>query len=56
MNTIHLVILLKELNMKQMNSEEQITLIVIGIAIGIAIGFVLKSIVDTYDLVRSLPI
>ena len=39
-----------------MNSEEQITLIVIGIAIGIAIGFVLKVIVDTYDLVRSLPI
>ena len=27
-----------------------------SIAIGIAIGFVLKSIVDTYDLVRSLPI
>ena len=56
MNMIHLVILLKELNMKQMNSEEQITLIVIGIAIGIAIGFVLKAVVDTYDLVRSLPI
>ena len=56
MNMIHLVILLKELNMKQMNSEEQITLIVIGIAIGVAIGFVLKAVVDTYDLVRSLPI
>ena len=39
-----------------MNSEEQITLIVIGIAIGIAIGFVLKVIVDTYDLVWSLPL
>jgi|TARA_R110002110_G_scaffold118514_1_gene292362 hypothetical protein len=39
-----------------MNSEEQITLIVIGIAIGIAIGFLLKVFVDTYDLVRSLPI
>ena len=42
--------------MKQLNSEEQITLIVIGIAIGVAIGFVLKAFVDTYDLVRSLPI
>ena len=39
-----------------MNSEEEITLIVIGIAIGIAIGFVLKAFVDTYDLVGSLPI
>ena len=42
--------------MKQLNSEEQITLIVIGIAIGIAIGFVLKAIIDTYDLVWSLPL
>jgi len=41
--------------MKQMNSEEQITLIVIGIAIGIAIGFVLKTFVDTYYLIGSLP-
>jgi hypothetical protein len=38
-----------------MNSEEQITLIVIGIAIGIAIGFVLKTFVDTYYLIGSLP-
>ena len=42
--------------MKQLNSEEQITLIVIGIAIGVAIGFVLKTFVDTYYLVESLPL
>ena len=39
-----------------MKQEEIIEYIVIGIAIGIAIGFVLKAIVDTYDLVESLPI
>ena len=39
-----------------MNREEEITLIVIGIAIGIAIGFVLKVIIDTYNIVGSLPI
>ena len=39
-----------------MKQEEKIEYIVIGIAIGIAIGFVLKAIIDTYDLVWSLPI
>ena len=42
--------------MKNLNSEEQITLILIGIAIGIGIGFILKTFVDTYYLVRSLPL
>ena len=55
MNTIRLVILLRELNMKNLSHEEQITLILIGIAIGIAIGFVLKTFVDTYYLLGSLP-
>ena len=39
-----------------MKHEEIIEYICIGIAIGIAIGFVLKAIIDTYDLVWSLPI
>ena len=39
-----------------MKQEEIIEYICIGIAIGIAIGFVLKAIIDTYDLVGSLPI
>tara|TARA_Y100001951_G_scaffold56600_1_gene44838 strand:- start:191 stop:310 length:120 start_codon:yes stop_codon:yes gene_type:complete len=39
-----------------MKQEEIIEYICIGIAIGIAIGFVLKAIIDTYDLVWSLPI
>ena len=39
-----------------MKHEEIIEYICIGIAIGIAIGFVLKAIIDTYDLVGSLPI
>ena len=38
------------------DNEDMISYILIGIAIGIAIGFVLKSIIDTYDLVGSLPI
>ena len=42
--------------MKNLSSEEQITLIRIGIAIGIAIGFVLKTFVDTYYLLGSLPL
>ena len=33
--------------MKNLSNEEQITLIVIGIAIGIAVGFVLKTFIDT---------
>ena len=41
--------------MKNLSSEEQITLIVIGIAIGVAVGFILKTFVDTYYLVGSLP-
>ena len=39
-----------------MKQEEIIEYICIGIAIGIAIGFVLKAIIDTYDLVWRLPI
>ena len=42
--------------MKNLSNEEQITLIVIGIAIGIAVGFVLKTFIDTYYLVGSLPL
>ena len=38
-----------------MKQEEIIEYICIGIAIGIAIGFVLKAIIDTYNLVWSLP-
>ena len=41
---------------KVVRNEEQITLILIGIAIGIGIGFVLKTFVDTYYLVGSLPL
>ena len=41
---------------KRMKQEEIIEYICIGIAIGIAIGFVLKAIIDTYDLVWSLPL
>ena len=39
-----------------MKQEEMIEYIVMGIVIGIAIGFILKVIIDTYDLVWSLPI
>ena len=41
--------------MKNLSHEEQITLILIGTAIGIGIGFVLKTFVDTYYLLGSLP-
>ena len=44
------------LGRKVIPNEEKVEYIVMGIAIGIAIGFVLKSIIDTYDLVGSLPI
>ena len=44
------------LGRKIMPDEEKVEYIVIGIVIGIAIGFVLKVIIDTYDLVGSLPI
>ena len=40
--------------MKNLSSEEQITLILIGIAIGIGIGFVLKVFLDTYYLLQNL--
>ena len=56
MNTIRLVILLRELNMKNLSHEEQITLILIGIAIGIGIGFVLKVFVDSYIIIERLPL
>jgi hypothetical protein len=55
MNTIHLVISLRELNMKNLNHEEQITLILIGIAIGIGIGFVSKVFLDSYVIIQGLP-
>lgn len=42
--------------MRNLSHEEQITLIVIGIAIGIAVGFVLKTFIDTYYLIGSLPL
>jgi hypothetical protein len=56
MNTIRLVILLRELNMKNLSHEEQITLILIGIAIGVGIGFVLKVFVDSYIIIEGLPL
>jgi len=42
--------------MKNLSSEEQITLILIGIAIGIGIGFVLKVFVDSYIIIERLPL
>jgi len=53
---IRLVILLRELNMRQMNNNDDlITMISIGIAIGIGIGFLLKVFVDAYFIIGSLP-
>ena len=40
--------------MKNLSHEEQITLILRGIAIGIGIGFVLKVFLDTYYLLQNL--
>jgi len=40
--------------MKNLSHEEQITLILIGIAIGIGIGFILKVFLDTYYLLQNL--
>ena len=40
--------------MKNLSHEEQVTLILIGIAIGIGIGFVLKAFLDTYYLLQNL--
>jgi len=40
--------------MKNLSHEEQVTLILIGIAIGIGIGFVLKVFLDTYYLLQNL--
>ena len=42
--------------MKNLSHDDKITLILIGIAIGIGIGFVLKTFVDTYYLIGSLPL
>mgnify|MGYP004372921729 CR=1 FL=1 len=56
MNTIRLVILLRELNMKNLSHEEEITLLLIGIAIGIGVGFVLKVFLDTYTMIEGLPL
>ena len=39
--------------MKNLNSEEQITLILIGIAIGIGIGFLIKAFIDTHILLQN---
>ena len=41
--------------MKNLNHEEQITLILIGIAIGIGIGFVSKVFLDSYVIIQGLP-
>ena len=38
------------------NSEDAIILICIGIAIGVAIGFVIKTFVDSYVLIKGLPL
>jgi len=40
--------------MKNLSHEEQVALILIGIAIGIGIGFVLKVFLDTYYLLQNL--
>ena len=40
--------------MKNLSHEEQVTLILIGVAIGIGIGFVLKVFLDTYYLLQNL--
>ena len=44
------------LGRKVIPNEEKVEYIVMGIAVRIAIGFVLKAIIDTYDLVWSLPL
>ena len=39
-----------------MNNDDAIIMVVIGICIGIGLGFLIKTIVDTYILVNDLPI
>ena len=39
--------------MKNLSNEEQITLILIGIAIGIGIGFLIKVFIDTHILLQN---
>ena len=56
MNTIRLVILLRELNMKNLSHEEQITLILMGITIGIGIGVVVNILVGAYTITEGLPL
>jgi len=41
---------------KNTEHEDIITYILIGIGIGVGIGFVLKVFMDTYILIRSLPL
>ena len=42
--------------MKNIEHDDIITYILIGVGIGIAIGFVLKVFMDTYVLIGRLPI
>ena len=39
--------------MKNLSNEEQITLILIGIAIGIGLGFLIKVFIDTHILLQK---
>ena len=39
--------------MKNLSNEEQITLILIGIAIGIGLGFLIKVFIDTHILLEN---
>jgi len=42
--------------MKNIEHDDIITYILIGVGIGIGIGFVLKVFIDTYILIERLPI
>ena len=41
---------------KMTEQEDTITYILIGIGIGVGIGFVLKVFVDTYVIIKGLPL
>ena len=41
---------------KNTQHEDVITYIAIGMGLGVPIGFVLKSFLDTYVLIQTLPI
>ena len=42
--------------MKNIEHDDIITYILIGVGIGVGIGFVLKVFVDTYILIERLPL